>query len=108
MAVAGYLFGLAGELAIKEMMRNSGMKPLHSDRRREDPFYAHFPYLKSRLRDSAAGRRAGELRRLAEAPATFQNWHVDMRYARTDDISSQRVEAWRACADDLVSRMDAY
>jgi len=48
-AVAGYLFGLSGELAVKAMMRDSGMTPLSPDRRRDDPFFAHFPELKSRL-----------------------------------------------------------
>lgn len=43
--VAGYLFGIAGELAIKELMRDSGMRPLPAEDRRDDPFYAHFPAL---------------------------------------------------------------
>ena len=42
-AVAGYLFGLAGELAVKAMMRSSGMTPLPEKQRRDDPFFAHFP-----------------------------------------------------------------
>src|ERR1035438_7186588 len=60
-AVAGYLFGIAGELAVKELMRNSGMKPLAEAHRRDDPFFAHFPLLRTLLA-TAAGRRAGELR----------------------------------------------
>jgi hypothetical protein len=36
-AVAAYLFGLAGELAVKQMMRVSGMRELPSDQRRDDP-----------------------------------------------------------------------
>lgn len=50
-AVAGYLFGLSGELAVKAMMRDSGMVPLASVSRRDDPYYAHFPELKERLKD---------------------------------------------------------
>jgi hypothetical protein len=37
LAVAGYLFGLAGELAIKEIMRDSGIRPLSFAERRDDP-----------------------------------------------------------------------
>src|SRR5262245_12890148 len=64
-AVAGYLFGLSGELALKQMMRVSGMVPLEP-RSRDDPFYVHFPHLKARLLDSAKGRVAGKLRQVAE------------------------------------------
>src|SRR4051812_19529563 len=51
-AVAGYLFGLSAELALKEIMRDSGMTPLSPDDRHNDPFYAHFPSLKTLLRDN--------------------------------------------------------
>lgn len=107
-AVAGYLFGLCGELAVKAIMRDSGMAPLPPDRRRDDPYYAHFPELKTRLRDFASGRRSGELRRIAETASLFQNWDTEMRYAPTADIEDAMVEAWRASAHDLVNRMDAF
>ncbi|OYX15549.1 MAG: hypothetical protein B7Z15_00025 [Rhizobiales bacterium 32-66-8] len=105
-AVAGYLFGLSGELAVKAMMQDSGMVPLAPDRRREDPFYAHFPDLKSRLLDTAKGRRSGELRKLAEMSMLFQNWDTEMRYAPTADIEDSWVSAWRMSAHDLANRMD--
>jgi hypothetical protein len=105
-AVAGYLFGLSGELAVKAMMRESGMMPLAADRRRDDPFYAHFPTLKSRLLDNAKGRRSGELRKIAETSELFQNWHTDMRYAPTGHIEDAWVESWKISAHDLVDRMD--
>ncbi len=88
-------------------MRDSGMKPLIADRRRDDPFYAHFPELKSRLLYILAGRRAGELRKIAEASALFQNWDTDMRYAPTADIDPAWVESWKTSAHDLVTRMDS-
>ncbi len=106
-AVAGYLFGLSGELAVKAIMRDSGMTPLTADRRRDDPFHAHFPELKSRLLDTLAGRRSGELRKIAEAAALFQNWNTDMRYAPTADIATAWVESWKTNAHDLVTRMDS-
>lgn len=112
-AVAGYLFGLSGELAIKAMMRDSGMQPLPADRRRDDPFYAHFPELRSRLLEQLAGRRSGELRRIAETAALFANWDTDMRYAPTTDIDPED----RAPRDDreretlsqaLIGRLGSY
>jgi hypothetical protein len=101
------LFGLSGELAIKAMMRDSGMKPLTADRRRDDPFYAHFPELKLRLLAILEGRRSGELRIIAETKALFQNWDTDMRYAPTADIDNAWIESWKTSAHDLVNRMDS-
>ena len=104
MAVAGYLFGLAGELAVKEIMRSSGMKPLSEVHRRDDPFFAHFPVLKTMLA-TAHGRRAGELRRLSEDRRLFQNWDIAMRYAPTSDIQENWVDAWKHSAESLIIRM---
>jgi hypothetical protein len=81
-AVAGYLYGLAGELALKEIMRASGLRPLELSERRNDPFYAHFPDLKTMLQDMAQGRRAAELRKISSDSKLFQNWNTNMRYAR--------------------------
>lgn len=50
--VAGYLFGIAAECALKHMMASSGMRPLPESQRRDDPFYAHFEELK--IKDDAA------------------------------------------------------
>ncbi len=105
-AVAGYLFGLSGELALKEMMRASGMKPLPAEHRRDDPFYAHFPELKTLVSNVVQGRRAGELKKIAETPALFQNWNVDMRYAPTEDIDREWVDSWRESAHDLDKLME--
>ncbi len=88
-------------------MRDSGMRELAKEHRRDDPFYAHFPCLKSRLRDAAMGRRAGELRKIAETSALFQNWNTRMRYAPTADIEHTWVEAWKNSAHDLINRMDS-
>lgn len=106
MAVAGYLFGLSGELAVKELMRQSGMTPLPPSERRDDPFFAHFPYIKELLKDTASGRRAGELRRIAESASLFQNWNTEMRYAPTVDIQEGWVSAWRESAKTLLTQMD--
>ena len=95
-SVAGYLFGLSGELALKEMMRASAMTPSR----------AHFPELKTHIRDTVRGRRAGELRKIAETPALFQYWNIDMRYAPTQDIGPAWVDSWRASAHELVDLME--
>lgn len=105
-AVAGYLFGIAGELAVKELMRSSGMRPLPEANRRDDPFFAHFPVLKSMLAKLAQGRRYGELRKLAEDPRLFQNWDIEMRYAPTEDISADWVDSWKASAERLIEQMN--
>ena len=106
LAVAGYLFGLAGELAIKEMMRDSGIRPLSSAERRDDPFYAHLPVLKSML-STATGRRSQELRKLSENSVLFQNWDTDMRYAPTTEINEVQVDAWKLSAEKPVDQMEA-
>lgn len=103
--VAGYLYGLAGELAVKAMMRNSGMAPLPPNERRDDPYYAHFPELKTLLRDTAHGRRSGELHAIANSN-DFQNWSTDMRYAPTVEVRPEWVEAWQASAHRLVETVE--
>ena len=105
MAVAGYLFGIAGELAIKQLLRDSGIKPLAQTARHDDPFFAHFPVLK-KLLITAQGRRSGELRRLSEDAQLFQYWDIAMRYAPTSDILALWVTAWRASAEELIGRME--
>ena len=105
MAVAGYLFGIAGELAVKQLLRDSGMKPLARTDRHDDPFFAHFPALKKML-TTVQGRRCGELRLLAEDAGLFQNWDITMRYAATAEISAKWVMAWRMSAEELIGRME--
>lgn len=103
-AVAGYLYGLCGELAVKQMMLQSGMRSL--PRGEPDPFYAHFPDLKHRLKDNAEGRRQGELLKIAEDAALFRHWDIAMRYAPTHEIPENLVTTWKASAEALVQRMD--
>lgn len=87
-------------------MRASGIRPLPVDQRRDDPFYSHFPELKSRLLDQGNGRHAGKLRRLAEDSKLFQFWDTDMRYAPTEDIKSERVREWKVSAERLLLEME--
>ena len=47
--VAGYLYGIAAECAFKAMMREAGLRPLAKEKQRNDPFFAHFPELRTML-----------------------------------------------------------
>ncbi|CAH0442559.1 hypothetical protein [Ralstonia pseudosolanacearum] len=106
-AVAGYLYGLAGELAVKQMMIQSGMRPLGSDQRRDDPFYKHFPELKTLLQTAATGRRSGELLSMARKAQIFRAWSTDMRYAPTHEVSADCVDGWQGDAKTLIDQMEA-
>jgi hypothetical protein len=104
-AVSGYLFGLAGELALKHIMSRSGMKPNPDPKeKRNDPFYAHFPSLRKMLADAAQGRLQDQLKQISASPA-FDNWSTNMRYAPTVEIQDSWVEKWKNQATDLVEKM---
>jgi hypothetical protein len=96
--VAGYLYGIAAECALKEIMRRS-----HHWR---EPERAHFPDLKVVLRDSARGRHAGILRRFAEDGAFMSEWDIAMRYAPRTDILLVQVKRWRMNASDAIAAME--
>ena len=104
--VAGYLYGIAAECALKHMMILSGMRPLPDNQRRDDPFFLHFEELKTLLRDTASGRRSGELRKYAERSSFMQQWDVTMRYSHGKDVRAEWVERWRLDAKDIVGAMD--
>lgn len=103
--VAGYLYGLAAECALKQIFQLSyrGRPP---EDKREDPMYAHFPELKTMLRDGAQGRYAGVLRRFAEDDAFMNEWDIAMRYAPRQDIPDQLVERWRLQAQLVLAKME--
>lgn len=104
-AVSGYLFGLAGELAVKQIMRESGIQPLPPEQRRDDPFYAHFPELKRLLQERLNGRRAGVLLNVANSDKFFREWNTSMRYAPTKDVPEPLIDLWRENAKNLVDQM---
>ncbi len=99
--VAGYL-SIAAECAVKAMMAEAGLRPLAKDKRREDPFYAHFPELKTLLRDSQLGRAAMPLLKFIDSSNFMGQWDTDMRYCKGDDIDQNWVERWRDQAKDAV------
>lgn len=98
--VAGYLFGIAAECAVKEMARH--VPSIRSD----DIFYAHFPELRTLLRDQAKGRRAPPLLRLIEQNDFMNEWHVKMRYASANDVREKPIASWAEQAGRAVSAID--
>lgn len=102
--VAGYLFGIAAECAVKELMRRSGMRPHIPENRRENPFYAHFPELKTLLRNRIYGRNSQVTQRFIEA-SFLHEWDTDMRYAPAKDIDPRKVERWREQAKHAINAM---
>ena len=103
--VAGYLFGVAAECALKQIMRESGMMPLPPAQRREDPFYAHFPALKTLLTSAVCGRREGDLRRWSADAMFMADWDTDMRYAPAKDVLEKDVDRWREAAEKVIGAM---
>ncbi|WP_124478511.1 HEPN domain-containing protein [Burkholderia cenocepacia] len=100
--VAGYMYGIATEAAVKQLMLESGMRPLADSR--DDPFYAHFERLKTLLQDSVSGRFAAELRRFTHS-AFMQHWDISMRYSDGRDVRAEWVERWRQNATDALQIM---
>lgn len=101
--VAGYLFGIAAECAVKAMLRDVGIHPLPPKQRREDPYYAHFPELKTQLRDKLTGRRSTALSRFIMDDRFFAHWSTMMRYAHGQEVRPEWVELWRDQAHQIVA-----
>lgn len=103
--VAGYLFGIAAELALKSLMSESRLFPASQEFSDGDPFYAHFPEIKRLLRASIQGRRAGELRKFAEDNSFMSDWTVKMRYSPQGETSIDVVQRWRISAQSIMSKL---
>lgn len=97
--VAGYLFGLAAECAVKAMAER------FPELRRDDVFYAHFPELRALVLESVQGRSAQPLVRLLKHDNFMNEWHVKIRYARKDHVASKPVDKWEDHAARAVSLM---
>lgn len=102
--IAGYLYGIAAECALKEIMHRSHR--WRDPERDDSPFFAHFPELKTLVRDSAQGRHAAVLRRFAEDDSFMNEWHIAMRYASRAGIADRQVERWRSHAKDVIAAME--
>jgi len=99
--VAGYLYGIAAECAVKAMMREAGLPPVKD--RRDDPFYAHFPDLRTALRDLLQGRKGTPLIRFINNDSFMNNWSTEMRYSHGKDIDARWIDVWAEQARQAVT-----
>ncbi len=103
--VAGYLYGIAAECAIKQML-----VPLRIEEKydKDAMNYAHFPDLRSLLRDALKGRHqtSTPLFRFIFNDSFMNNWHISMRYADAGQIRSEWITAWQKQARDAVGAME--
>ena len=100
--VAGYLYGIAAECAVKQMVIPLSLSPEHD---KNAIFYAHFPELRTLLRDALKGRNMKPLTVFVFNDGFMNNWHVGMRYADAAQILPGWVNAWRQQARDAVGAM---
>lgn len=101
--VAGYLYGIAAECGIKAMMLDINIRPLPNAERRDDPFFAHFPDLRTLLRSSLGGRLAAPLLNFIGNDAFMNQWSTDMRYSHGRDVTDSWVTAWATQARQVIS-----
>lgn len=101
--VAGYLYGIAAECAIKALMRDSGIRSDNGNRQ-ADPYYAHFPSLKTLLSNRIQGRHSQTLSRFMSG-SFMREWDIVMRYAPENDIPQGRVDSWRRQAKQAIDAM---
>ncbi|MDC0749591.1 hypothetical protein [Polyangium mundeleinium] len=103
--VAGYLYGIAAECAVKHMIAPLPLPAVHD---KDKIWFAHFPELRTLLRDALEGRRrsTGALYRFVFDDSFMNNWHISMRYSDARQIRDEWIRAWKAQAKDAVSAMD--
>jgi hypothetical protein len=107
--VAGYLYGLAPECAIKQLGTRSGSLTVRRDANGIDnPLMAHFPDLKTLLRDHLRGRAKANLRRFIDNDRFMHHWDIRQRYARDGDVDDRWIVEWKEQAHDVVGLMNAY
>ena len=96
---AGYHYGFAAECALKSVLFQHGV-PRPSERRL-NPFWAHFPELRTLLVTSAKGRFPRKLYDAVAHGAFMQHWDTDIRYAANQSVNADRATEWRKQADEV-------
>jgi hypothetical protein len=105
--VAGYLYGLAAECALKQIGSGSlAVKQGPVDA--VSPLMSHFPELKTLLRDHLRGRMKADLRLFIENDRFMRHWDIRVRYARVDEIDDRWIDDWKEQARDVVDLMNSY
>jgi hypothetical protein len=97
---AGYHFGFSAECTIKSILYRHGI-PRREDRR-DDPYWAHFPDLRTLLIRDGKGRLSQKLYDLVSHGSFMQEWNTDIRYAADGSVDEQRATRWREQADKLI------
>lgn len=101
--VAGYLYGIAAECAVKAMMLDTRLWPDPDPANRAgSPYFEHFPHLRTMLRDALEGRRGIPLLQIVADDAFMSNWSTNMRYAKGSRVNPAWVAAWAKQAKDAV------
>jgi hypothetical protein len=96
---AGYHYGFAAECALKSVLFHYQIP--RPDERRGDPFWAHFPQLRTLLITSGKGRFSRKLYDLICHGNFMQYWDTDIRYAKNQSVSEERAKQWRKQADEV-------
>lgn len=98
--VAGYLYGIAAECAIKAMMIDAGHRPKENSK--DDPLFAHLPQLRTLLRDYQFGRNGAILLRFINDDSFFSQWDIKMRYCKGSEIDNKWITTWKEQASHAV------
>lgn len=99
--VAGYLYGLAAECAIKAMMLDARLPPDNYNSR--GPLFQHFPELRTSLRDILQGRMGTPLVNFIFNDKFMNNWSTKMRYSDGKQILNGWIEDWADHARQAVA-----
>ena len=97
---AGYHFGFAAECAIKSFLHQHTF-PRHEEHH-TDPFWAHFPELRTLLIRDRRGRLPQKLYDAIAHGAFMQHWDTDIRYASDHSVDEPRARKWREQADQIL------
>jgi hypothetical protein len=71
--------------------------------RKENPFYAHFPELRTMLRDFIRGRSGSPLVNYILDDRFMREWSTKMRYSHGKDIREQWIQDWATQARQIVA-----
>src|SRR5260370_40637662 len=87
--VAGYLYGIAAECAVKALMLEAGLRPVQQSNTSGDPFFAHFPELRTLLRERQLGRIGSRLVRYINDDSFMNHLNLRMLYCDRKEIKNQ-------------------
>lgn len=101
---AGYLAGFAAECRLKGALMRSGFRPATDLDRRDDPFWAHFPGLKTlMLQKGAAARISASVVTLVSNGRFMNEWDTPMRYAKSGSVDEPTATRWITHVDQLFA-----